>query len=370
MEAKHPTDTAARAEPTTHNDGSPEDGSTAAPVDKERTARQKVALLFHLADAGDKRLSGGEANKKIGNGLEKSLGLTRAVAKALRQALVHEGLVEATREGRTTRYGLTEQGRQFLAGQERPTPARGRQQAVDESSIPEELRRYQRGYVLLQVLLAPERTLNQADANRRLTDMVRRRFGLTAALANARRASLAEQGYLKATALERGLNYKLTEDGIEYLVSSEVNYHPDFEIKMTGAQLSELLSAAREPSLRAAAPASVPMSEEHQPPAPAELAAAILAEFEDLRREKHGRSGLVPIHEVRARIRDRFGDAAGRHDVLDERIKELWRQRRLGLVAISNPQSATEQQLNDSVPGKGYETLFYLEAAHEQPIAR
>jgi hypothetical protein len=98
------------------------------------------------------------------------------------------------------------------------------------------------------------------------------------------------------------------------------------------------------------------------------LGAAVLAEFQELWRERHGRSGLVPIHEIRQRIADRFGTAASRHDVLDEVILNLWRQKRLGLEAISDLAGATEQQLNASIPGV-HGTLFYLEAPHEQSVA-
>ena len=50
--------------------------------------------------------------------------------------------------------------------------------------------------------------------------------------------------------------------------------------------------------------------------------------------------------------------------VLDERIRDLWRQGRVRLVAISDPQSVPEEQLNESLP-EANETIFYLEAAHE-----
>jgi hypothetical protein len=45
----------------------------------------------------------------------------------------------------------------------------------------------------------------------------------------------------------------------------------------------------------------------------------------------------------------------------------LWREKRIGLEGISDLGSATEQQLNDSIPGEG-NTIFYLEVAREQPI--
>jgi hypothetical protein len=103
-------------------------------------------------------------------------------------------------------------------------------------------------------------------------------------------------------------------------------------------------------------------------PSQSELAEAVMAEFRDLRRERHGSSGLVPIHEIRQRIVERFGPTAGRHDLLDEVILGLWRSQRLGLEGISDLGKATNQQLNDGIPGVSG-TLFYLETPREQPVA-
>jgi hypothetical protein len=135
---------------------------------------------------------------------------------------------------------------------------------------------------------------------------------------------------------------------------------------LKGRTINALISAAREPSFQKAPPTLQPAVEPALP-TPMQLADAILAEFEELRREHHGRSGLVPIHEVRQRIADRFGPAAARHDVLDEAILGLWREKRIHLEGISDLGSATEQQLNDSIQGVG-NTLFYLEVPRDQPV--
>jgi hypothetical protein len=67
---------------------------------------------------------------------------------------------------------------------------------------------------------------------------------------------------------------------------------------------------------------------------------------------------------VRAEVRRRLGEAAGRHDHFDEVVLGLWRAKRLRLTPIADPGRATAEELQDAIPGVG-ETLFYLEPAHE-----
>ena len=102
-------------------------------------------------------------------------------------------------------------------------------------------------------------------------------------------------------------------------------------------------------------------------PKAAELEDAVLAGFQELLRERHVRSGLVPIHEVRQQIAEHFGPAAACHDALDKVILNLWKTHRIGLEGLSDLSKATEQQLNDSIQGIN-SMFFYLEAPREQPV--
>src|SRR5262249_21253577 len=145
---------------------------------------------------------------------------------------------------------------------------------------------------------------------------------------------LAEQGYIRITTAGRSEQYSLTPDGMDYLAAGARHLeHADFTLK--GKTLNALVAAARESSFERERPAGGPVAEQAAP-TQAELAQAVLDAFQELHRERHGRSGLVPIHEVRQEIVHRFGPAAGRHDVLDEVILGLWRQKRVGLEAISD----------------------------------
>jgi hypothetical protein len=235
---------------------------------------------------------------------------------------------------------------------------------VDETGISDELREAQIAYLLLQLLDSEGQPLARGEANK-FKNGPHSSLGLKPALANQRRAKLSEQGYIRITRTGRSEEYALTPDGLDYLAGVTTHLkHATFKLK--GKTLNALV-AARESSFESDRPAS-PMAPERRMPSQTELTESILAEFQELRRERHGRSGLVPIHEVRQRIADRFGPTAARHDVLDEVILGLWRQRRIGVEAISDLGNATKEQLNDGIPGVNG-ILFYLEAPREQPVA-
>jgi hypothetical protein len=244
----------------------------------------------------------------------------------------------------------------------KPTPA-----PADEATISEELREGQKAYLLLQLLDAENQTLTRGAANkfRDLRKKAKISLGFTrAAVANYRRVWLAEVNYLKITP-GRSIQYTLLPDGRDYLTAC-IRHLPELEMTIKGKTLNSLISAARESSFRTEPPIAAGKTE-GTVPATADLADAVLAVFQELRRERHGRSGLVPIHEVRQSIADRLGSAAARHDVLDEVILRLWREKHIGLEGISDLGGATEQQLNDSIPGEG-NTIFYLEVPRDQPV--
>jgi predicted transcriptional regulator len=304
---------------------------------------------------------------RISAAARRQLQLTAAIAKQVRQELAKDGYIVVSKEGRKVLYALTVAGRDYLAGLEQPNLGRRTRPAaaVDETTITDELREAQKGFLLLQLLDADGRMLPKGMANR-IPRALQTSLGLKPAVANYRREKLAEQGSIRITRTGGSEQYSLTPDGLDYLAASPVHLeHCKFTLK--GKALNALITAAREP-FRSNRPAASPSSER---PAPnhAELSQAVLAEFEELRRERYGHSGLVPIHEVRQRIVASFGPAAGRHDVLDEVILGLWREQRLGIEGISDLGKATSQQLSDGIPGVSG-TLFYLETPREQHIAR
>lgn len=335
-------------------------------VDRLALLRQAF-LLEQLAIEGGGRKSVGELNRQITAAARRELQLSADVANRVRTDLAERSHLRVTKDGQNVSYELTETGRAYLAGLERPD-LRGRTKRpvpVDEAAIPDEVRQAQTAYLLLQLLDADGQPLTRGEANR-FKNAPHTSLGLKPAIANYRRAKLADQNYIRVTPTGRSEQYSLTPDGLEYLAAG-ARHLEHARFKLRGKTLNALVAAARESSFEGDRQASSTVAE-RPVPSQTELTEAVLVEFQELRRERHGRSGLVPIHEVRRRIADRFGPAAGRHDVLDEVVLGLWRQKRLGLEAISDLADATEQQLNDSIQGV-HGTLFYLEAPREQPVA-
>jgi hypothetical protein len=84
---------------------------------------------------------------------------------------------------------------------------------------------------------------------------------------------------------------------------------------------------------------------------------ALLDEAKNLLRDRHSHTGLVPIFELRHRVKVQFGDLAASHEELDGRLRRLRREHRVRLVSISDRSQATAEQLSDSVPGE--DEMFY-----------
>ena len=85
--------------------------------------------------------------------------------------------------------------------------------------------------------------------------------------------------------------------------------------------------------------------------------------FHELLRERFTMIGMVPIHELRKGVSERFGPQAASHAVLDELLLNLRRTKKAKLVPIDDRSRATPAQLQDSVFAVG-ETFFYMEKAH------
>jgi DNA-binding MarR family transcriptional regulator len=325
-----------------------------SPVEDSRQRNyQRWCLLDHLLEAvPEHKLTKGEANRKLTAALRRELQLTPGMANRLREQLAQEGYVRLTKTGRNITYELTDAGREYLQTLE-PYPP---EDAV--APVSDEIRGYQTTHLLFQLFKADGQTLGKGEANRRRgpTDLE-----LTPSAANLLRRQLAQQGALEIIKGSRSESYRLTPRGEELLAT--LRYYPTGQFSLKGRQLNAILDrvagAARghqqaAPTPEVAAPA-------------ADLARVVYEEFEELRRERYGHTGLVPIHALRHRVAEKYGPQTARHDVLDEPIRALWRQGRVRLVALADLQRATAEQLNDSVPGVN-ETLFFMEIARGQPV--
>jgi hypothetical protein len=155
----------------------------------------------------------------------------------------------------------------------KPTPM-----PASEASITEELREAQKAYLLLQLLDAEGHTLSKGSANR-FRDSVKKSLGFASAtVANYRREKLAEQKYLSITRQGRSVEYVLLPDGKDYLAVC-IRHLDHIELRVKGKTLNALIAAARETSF-GAAPATTPTQPEARLPVTAQLADAVLAEFD------------------------------------------------------------------------------------------
>jgi len=138
---------------------------------------------------------------------------------------------------------------------------------------------------------------------------------------------------------------------------------------LSGAALTRLLRAAREglvtspnvsiPELPAPLTQSPPLESAPSESTPGDLESAVTRIFTELLNERYANTGLVPIHEVRTTIRQRFGMTVASHEVFDDVLFGMRRSKKVALLSISDRSSATEEQLRDSIVGVG-ETFFYL----------
>lgn len=150
--------------------------------------------------------------------------------------------------------------------------------------------------------------------------------------------------------------YALTPAGLRYLAGLSFDGFDTLDIK--GTALTALLAARG-----GAAPSTSPVAPTQAGTPPADLEAAVMDVFHRLLRERHANVRMVPIHEVRAAVRERFGDRAASREVFNELLLDLRRAKKVRLVSIDDRSRATEQQLQDSVFAVG-ETFFYMETAH------
>jgi hypothetical protein len=270
-----------------------------------------------------------------------------------------------------------------------------------EASVSDKLLEHQKAFLLLQLLGADNRRLSRGAANKALKGPIAKGLALKPTTANEIRDSLAADGYLDKTR-DRGTDhYRLTDRGLALVLALE---HYPAELLVTGRMVNELVTAVREQVTAWQAPQSItnlvrsladaevrfgrlqqqvgelfeetratlsgdgsPRAAAAPPPAPPQdLAAAVAAEFEELLHERHGHRGRVPVHELRRRVAEKFGPEAARHDHFDPVVKQLRQQQRVRLVSIGDLRDATQEQLNDSIPGMN-ETFFYVEPAREQP---
>jgi DNA-binding PadR family transcriptional regulator len=274
MEQGHLSGSESLPQPAPQAQPGPSGDQAPAPTDPNRLVLlQQAFVLEQLEQEGSAGTSDGELNRQIPVGVRRELQLDNDLASRLRRQLAEKGYLEPTRQGRKVSYRLTDAGRTYLAGLERPGLAgRGRRvAAVDEAAIADELREAQKAYLLLQLLNADNQPVSRAEANK-IPQQLSAALGLDPAVANYRRARLAEQGYIRITRTGRGEQYTLTPDGYDYLLAG-ARHLPDVVIPLKGKTINTLVAAAREASFERERPAPQPASQQapREEPVPSEL---------------------------------------------------------------------------------------------------
>jgi predicted transcriptional regulator len=333
--------------------------SAPAPAAADDTKRVAFILdLLHTANG--QRLTRGDLNPKLKSKRGAEAGLNPELATPVLQACADKGYLQATKAGRSVAYSLTEAGAAHLETI-RPSlaslkPSRSAGRIVPPAS--EEVRKRRVHFLLLQVLEAPGHSTTDTEANGRHKSFGTQSLGLNAATSGQLRRELAAQGLLDMTGTGRSTLFSLTRAGQLRLGNGE--FLPDRDLTLSGKTLNDLLEAAREVGKQFT-------SDTRESHAPVDLEKALQDAYSELRRERYATSGLVPIHELRAEIRKRFGEVSARHDVFDAAVNSLRLNRGMRIIPIADHAKATPQQIQDSIQGVG-EVLFYLEAAHESAV--
>ncbi len=325
----------------------------------EKRDYQDWFLLFTLDQAKDQKLAKGKINEKVKTKRVKdNLDMDPETANHRLEKLAEKELVQIHKKGRAITYRITSQGKEYLQTL-KPHDAFLPKHLI-KPDVPEHMQDYHEAYLLLQMLEGESHTLTKTDANKLLRDPAPKTMELTTQFAAYYRHHLAQRGFLEVVKEGRSECYQLTPKGLEEL--SRRDQYPASQFRFSGRAINDLIRAVRESDEQLRDPDTAPEQQ-----MPDDLKQATYEEFLELLRERHSAEGLVPIHEIREQLRAKYGDEAGRHDLMDEAIRQLWRDGKVRMLPISDPHGVTQEQLNDSIQGVN-ETLFYLEAAHVERV--
>lgn len=323
----------------------------------------QTTLLRFFERPVDGRLSAGDLKKKLGLGSKKGStdGPDASEADQALTGLIEKGLIAVVggaQDGLHPRpnasYRLTKEGRLYLR------PAR--------PEIPDEQLQAQEAFILLQVFRAKEQKLTRSDLNGKLKSkaaMGQLEFDVKASpvTVDYHLAELVDKGSLVEQKRGVSVSYSLhPEQGAKALAS--VKQHEAVSFTMTGETLNALLAAARhskvaEPQVEISSQADGFIAPAPTPAAKPLEAYDITKYVDELRSDKYAGKSQIPIHEVRRLVADHHGEDAASHLAFDPLIKQMRSDGQLRLIAISDNRDATQEQLDDSIPGMN-ETLFYI----------
>lgn len=324
-------------------------------TDTATEAHQTTLLRIFKALADGER-SASPLRKKLGLGAKE--GADAEDADRALSALIEQGLVAVVggaKDGLHPRtnasYRLTEAGRHQL----RPS----------KPEISDELLQAQEAFILLQVFRSKDQTLTRSELVGKLKTkaaMGNLEFNVKdePETVDYHLASLVEKGSLVRERRGASFGYRLDpEKGAGALAA--VKQHDAVTFTMSGETLNALLEAARGSVPAESVASELPAIEE-----PTIAATVPMPEPQDieryidrLRSDRFAGKDQVPIHEVRRLVAEHHGEEAASHPAFDPLLKRMRSEGQLRLIAISDNRDATQEQLDDSIPGMN-ETLFYI----------
>lgn len=226
-----------------------------------------------------------------------------------------------------------------------------------------ELDEFRYAFLLLQ-LLEEEGGMMKSKINSSVSAVMRRNLDLKAAKdLNAKREELVPvyigKENRKTPKGGTATYYSITPKGCAYLVN--LKQYP-MRLVVNGKTINRLVELVREGTNEFSQPDGYQSSQASTVSiaTAVDVEQAALDAISFLSKERFAHDRLVPICELRAEMRQRFGEALATHEVLDPKLRKLRSEKQIRMVPIGDPSNASSEQLNDSVPGV-HETLFYVE---------
>jgi len=324
------------------------------------TDAQQAALLAIFSKLKDGRISAGDLKKKFAAVSKKDPAPDASEVDAALVGLIEQAFISVSGGGKdghhprpNASYRLTDQGKRHVR------PAR--------PDISDEQLQGQEAFILLQVFRSKEKKLTRSELNAKLKTRAavgQLEFDVKEVpeTVDYHLAELVEKYHLDEERRGNSVSYALNpENGTGALASA--TQHAGVSFTLTGETLNALIAAARASKPGQASDEDTVVSEEPDAAAPAPSRSLVAEDIdryiEQLRQDKYAGKDLIPIHEVRRLVAEHHGAEAAGHPTFDPLIKRMRSEDELELIAISDNRDATQQQLDDSIPGMN-ETIFFV----------
>jgi len=324
----------------------------------------QTILLKMFAGSKGPRLSAADFAKKIAAQARRTpaAALDPAAADHGLAGLIEAGLIAVAGGGKTAlhprpqaSYRLTEKGKDRAKHLSRPP----RPSHHEDSQL-----QAQESYILLQLFRSKDGPLSRSKLNDKLKSKaaigsLEFKIKEEPETIDYHLSLLVEKGYVEEKRQGVGVSYALGDEGRKALATA--TQHEGATFNLTGGLLNELLKLARE-SNPAAEVVDPPKPSDGPAPAPEHRSIGvqdILELIDQLKSGDYAGRDLIPIHELRALVAERHGKEAASHPTFDPLLKRIRGDDQLDLIAISDNRDATQEQLDDSIPGMN-ETIFYI----------